>query len=61
MTTVPFALEEHLKTIDKCFSKNTVEEIIDALKYEADVEENEWAEKKLNILLKKSPLSLKVP
>jgi hypothetical protein len=53
-------LEEHLQTIDKCFSKDTVEEIFEALKHEAEVEENEWAERKLNILLKKSPLSLKV-
>jgi len=52
----PAPLAEHQATIENCFSKNTVEEIIEALKKE----NTDWANNTVKTLLKRSPTSLKV-
>lgn len=44
--------------IERCFSKDTVEEIVEAL--EAETQEAEWAQKTLNLLKVHSPTSMKV-
>ncbi|KAJ4826472.1 hypothetical protein Tsubulata_019441 [Turnera subulata] len=46
--------------IDKCFSHDTVEEIIDALENEVAVTYNEWCKRALMKMKDASPLSLKV-
>ncbi|CAN4092603.1 unnamed protein product [Withania somnifera] len=46
--------------IDKCFSKDTVEEIIEALEREASESHDEWCDTALNKIKEASPLSLKV-
>ncbi|GJW30601.1 3-hydroxyisobutyryl-CoA hydrolase 1-like protein, partial [Tanacetum coccineum] len=51
---------KRLKTIDKCFSKNTVEEIIYALEQEADKNNDDWISWTIRSLRKASPTSLKV-
>ena len=57
------------KAIDRCFKYDTMEEIINALEYEQQRENDEgvdyteirnWATKTLNTLLERSPTSLKV-
>lgn len=53
-TTAPLAA--HRATIDKCFSGNSVEEILSRL----DAEGSEWAAELVKTLLTKSPTSLKV-
>lgn len=49
-----------IKSIDKCFSQDTVEEILDALKKEAIESHSEWSTTALKKLKEASPLSLKV-
>ncbi|XAR54165.1 3-hydroxyisobutyryl-CoA hydrolase [Bertholletia excelsa] len=49
-----------IKTIDKCFSLDTVEEILDALESEASKTDDEWCASTLKKLKLASPLSLKV-
>ncbi|KAJ4707776.1 3-hydroxyisobutyryl-CoA hydrolase-like protein 1, mitochondrial [Melia azedarach] len=49
-----------IETIDKCFSHDTVEDIIDALENEAAASYDEWCTKALKKLKEASPLSLKV-
>ncbi|PHT70713.1 3-hydroxyisobutyryl-CoA hydrolase-like protein 2, mitochondrial [Capsicum annuum] len=46
--------------IDKCFSQDTVEEIIEALEREAAESHDEWCNTVLNKIKAASPLSLKV-
>lgn len=46
--------------IDKCFSQDTVEEIIEALEREAAESRDEWCNTALNKIKEASPLSLKV-
>ncbi|KAK6778520.1 hypothetical protein RDI58_025238 [Solanum bulbocastanum] len=46
--------------IDKCFSQDTVEEIIEALEREAAESHDEWCNTALNKIKEGSPLSLKV-
>ncbi|MCD9637689.1 hypothetical protein HAX54_021126 [Datura stramonium] len=46
--------------IDKCFSQDTVEEIMEALEREAAESHDEWCNKALNKIKEASPLSLKV-
>ncbi|KAB5513833.1 hypothetical protein DKX38_027739 [Salix brachista] len=49
------------ETIDKCFSHDTVEEIVDALESEAaDDSYNEWCKNAIGKIKEASPLSLKV-
>ncbi|MBF0333671.1 MAG: enoyl-CoA hydratase/isomerase family protein [Alphaproteobacteria bacterium] len=52
----PAPLAERQEVIDRCFSKSTVEEIIEALSAEGD----EWSLAVRDDLLRKSPLSLKI-
>jgi len=52
----PSTLWMHQNEIDVCFSKNTIEEIINALEINA----NDWCKKVAEVLKTKSPLSLKV-
>ncbi|KAK9279077.1 hypothetical protein L1049_012752 [Liquidambar formosana] len=49
-----------IDTIDKCFSHDTVEEIVDALEKEAADSYDEWCTTALKKLREASPLSLKV-
>ncbi|XP_031113859.1 3-hydroxyisobutyryl-CoA hydrolase-like protein 1, mitochondrial [Ipomoea triloba] len=49
-----------IRTVDKCFSHDTVEEIIDALEREAGRTNDEWCISVLKKLKEASPLSLKV-
>mmetsp|Transcript_38190 Transcript_38190/g.75157 ORF Transcript_38190/g.75157 Transcript_38190/m.75157 type:complete len:283 (-) Transcript_38190:23-871(-) len=57
----PFSLQPHLDVIDRCFSKNSVEEIFLALDQEPkDGPSAEFVEQTVQVLQKKSPLSLKV-
>ncbi len=52
-----FTLEPHLNLIDECFSKNSVEEIVEALKQHSD---NPFAVEALQMIERASPLSLKI-
>ncbi|KAI1215096.1 ClpP/crotonase [Annulohypoxylon truncatum] len=57
---VPIQLQGDLrKAIDRCFSKNTVEDIIDALKQEQGSTKS-WAESTLETLHQRSPTSVHV-
>ncbi len=49
-------LMKHRETIEKCFAKNSVEEILHALENESD----EWSQQTAALLKTKSPTSLKV-
>ncbi|WOG83986.1 hypothetical protein DCAR_0103165 [Daucus carota subsp. sativus] len=49
-----------LKSIDKCFGQDTVEEILDALEKESADSYSEWSTTALKKLKEASPLSLKV-
>ncbi|KAF2313026.1 hypothetical protein GH714_008803 [Hevea brasiliensis] len=49
-----------IETIDKCFSHDTVEEIIDALENEASSSYENWCKEALRKMKEASPLSLKV-
>nr|KAJ0196633.1 hypothetical protein LSAT_V11C700346870 [Lactuca sativa] len=49
-----------LKTINKCFSRRTVEEIISALEKEGDKKMDDWISWTLESLKKASPTSLKI-
>ncbi|KAI3741177.1 hypothetical protein L1987_58844 [Smallanthus sonchifolius] len=49
-----------LKTIDRCFSRRTVEEIISALEKEADKNMDDWISWTIQSLKKASPTSLKI-
>lgn len=49
-----------MKTLDKCFSHDTVEEIFDALEREAGRTNDDWCNSTLKKLKDASPLSLKV-
>ncbi|GMQ02825.1 hypothetical protein CsSME_00048879 [Camellia sinensis var. sinensis] len=49
-----------IEAVDKCFSQDTVEEIIDALENEAAESYDEWSTTALKKLKEASPLSLKV-
>uniref|UniRef100_A0A0D6R0R0 3-hydroxyisobutyryl-CoA hydrolase n=1 Tax=Araucaria cunninghamii TaxID=56994 RepID=A0A0D6R0R0_ARACU len=46
--------------IDKCFSKDTVEEIIESLVAESTVEENQWVKETIKSLKSSSPTGLKM-
>lgn len=50
------AFREHLEVINRCFSKHSVEEILEALEAEGD----DWSKAQLSILATKSPRTLKV-
>lgn len=54
------SLLHQLERIDKCFSQDTVEEIVNALEHEAADPFEEWSKKVLQKLKEASPLSLKV-
>ncbi|XP_028807122.1 3-hydroxyisobutyryl-CoA hydrolase-like protein 2, mitochondrial [Neltuma alba] len=49
-----------IETIDRCFSHDTVEEIIDALEKEAAESYDEWCKTALGKIREASPLSLKI-
>ncbi|KAL8192459.1 hypothetical protein R6Q57_027644 [Mikania cordata] len=49
-----------LKTIDRCFSRKTVEDIISALEKEADKNMDDWISWTIKSLKKASPTSLKI-
>lgn len=49
-----------IETVDKCFGKDTVEEIFDALENEASRTNDPWCNSTLRRLKEASPLSLKV-
>ncbi|XP_059296924.1 small ribosomal subunit protein mS47 [Lycium ferocissimum] len=49
-----------LEKIDKCFSEDTVEEIVEALEREAAESHDEWCKTAINKIKEASPLSLKV-
>ncbi|XP_021735748.1 3-hydroxyisobutyryl-CoA hydrolase-like protein 2, mitochondrial [Chenopodium quinoa] len=49
-----------IETIDRCFSHDTVEEIVDALEKEAANSSDEWCKATLKKLKEASPLTLKV-
>lgn len=49
-----------IESIDKCFSQDTVEEILDALEKEAAESHSEWSTTAIKKLKEASPLSLKV-
>ncbi|XP_058086303.1 3-hydroxyisobutyryl-CoA hydrolase 1-like isoform X2 [Magnolia sinica] len=49
-----------MDTIDRCFSKRTVEEILSALEKEATKGPDEWITKTIKSLKKASPIGLKV-
>ncbi|CAA0842490.1 3-hydroxyisobutyryl-CoA hydrolase 1 [Striga hermonthica] len=49
-----------LKTIDKCFARRTIEEIIVALESEAAEKNDDWISSTINSLKKASPMSLKI-
>ncbi|KMZ56755.1 3-hydroxyisobutyryl-CoA hydrolase [Zostera marina] len=49
-----------MNVINKCFSKATVEEIIDSLEHEAVNHPEEWIKNALQLLKKASPASLKI-
>lgn len=51
-----FSVGPYLETINRCFDKDSVEEIITAL----EQEESEWAKSTVDIINKMSPISLKV-
>lgn len=54
--TRPFPLEQHRESIDSIFSRETVEDIFEALKQEGGI----WGAKQVEILMKMSPTSLKI-
>eukprot|EP00249_Psilotum_nudum_P019854 c27449_g1_i2 orf=984-2288(-) len=49
-----------LAQIDKCFSKNSMEEILNALEFEGAKVDDNWYEATLRALRKASPVSLKI-
>ncbi|KAL6502299.1 3-hydroxyisobutyryl-CoA hydrolase 1, partial [Orobanche hederae] len=49
-----------LKTINKCFSKRTIEEIIAALEREAAEKNDDWISSAIQALKQASPMSLKI-
>ncbi|KAI3756819.1 hypothetical protein L1987_56642 [Smallanthus sonchifolius] len=51
---------KRLKTVDKCFSRDTVEDLVDALETEAAKTGDPWCNSILKTLKNASPLSLKV-
>ncbi|KAK4345637.1 hypothetical protein RND71_035813 [Anisodus tanguticus] len=53
-------VKNRFEKIDKCFSQDTVEEIIEALEREAAESHDEWCNTSLNKIKEASPLSLKV-
>ncbi len=55
-TPPPAELSRYQDIIDRCFGKESVEEIVDAL----DAEKEKWATDVRNEILKKSPTSLKI-
>ncbi|ONL99737.1 3-hydroxyisobutyryl-CoA hydrolase-like protein 2 mitochondrial [Zea mays] len=55
-----FYTVHQLEVIDKCFSHDTVEEIVDALESEAASSNEEWCILALKRLKEASPLALKV-
>ncbi|CAN4111819.1 unnamed protein product [Withania somnifera] len=56
----PASVLHRIETLDKCFSHDTVEEIIDALECEAAKKQDAWCVATLKKLQETSPLSLKV-
>ncbi|KAJ8573358.1 hypothetical protein K7X08_009869 [Anisodus acutangulus] len=56
----PASVLRRIETLDKCFSHDTVEEIIDALEREAAKKQDAWCAATLRKLQETSPLSLKV-
>lgn len=56
----PKSLLHRIETLDKCFSHDTVEEIIDALESEEAKKQDAWCVATLRKLRETSPLSLKV-
>ncbi|KAL2632774.1 hypothetical protein R1flu_004253 [Riccia fluitans] len=52
--------KDRLALIDKCFSKASVEEIVESLESESKVQGQEWALEPLKILKRSSPTGLKV-
>ncbi|XP_046840116.1 3-hydroxyisobutyryl-CoA hydrolase, mitochondrial-like [Xenia sp. Carnegie-2017] len=55
-TSTEFSLNRHLDCIVRCFSKDSVEEIVEQL----EKEDSDWARSQISTILKMSPLSLKV-
>ncbi|CAN4125906.1 unnamed protein product [Withania somnifera] len=56
----PASVLHRIETLDKCFSHDTVEEIIDALESDAAKKQDAWCVATLRKLQETSPLSLKV-
>ena len=52
----PFSLDPHCAKIDSCFSRDSVEEVLRALREEG----GDWGAKQVKILAKMSPTSLKI-
>ena len=52
----PFSLDPHCAKIDSCFNRDSVEEVLKALREEG----GEWGAKQVEILAKMSPTSLKI-
>lgn len=50
----------NLPLIDKCFSKDTVEDIIESLVTESNAEGNEWIKETIKTLKRSSPTGLKI-
>ncbi|XP_057817066.2 3-hydroxyisobutyryl-CoA hydrolase-like protein 5 isoform X1 [Cryptomeria japonica] len=50
----------NIPLIDKCFSKDTVEEIIESLVAESNTEGNEWVKETIKTLKRSSPSGLKI-
>ncbi|BBN05930.1 3-hydroxyisobutyryl-CoA hydrolase [Marchantia polymorpha subsp. ruderalis] len=53
-------IKDRLAVIDKCFSKSTVEEIVEALEAESKEPGQQWALEPLKILKRSSPTGLKL-
>ena len=57
----PAPLAEHRAAIDRCFSGDSIEAIIEALEAEAmETEDGDWAAETLAVMAAKSPTSQKV-
>uniref|UniRef100_A0A0D6R4V3 3-hydroxyisobutyryl-CoA hydrolase n=1 Tax=Araucaria cunninghamii TaxID=56994 RepID=A0A0D6R4V3_ARACU len=51
---------QNLPLVDKCFSKDTIEEIIESFVAESNTEGNEWIKETIKTLKRSSPTSLKI-
>lgn len=60
ITPKPLSIHQHLPAIYRCFSANTLEEVISRLMYEKENGQKLWAEQVLKNLSEKSPLGLEM-